>query len=74
MLFLKEKKCSEQQNKSEIRFGAYVKFRMSGCIQDFKVDGNHIKEEKIAFTSLLDIAIISKKKLIIRSLSITRDL
>jgi hypothetical protein len=50
---------------------------MNGCIQDFKVDGveeHNIKEEKIAFTSLLDIAIISKKKLIIRSLSITRDL
>lgn len=65
MLLLKEKKCLEKKNKSEIKFGAHVKFKMNGSIQNFKivgVDEANIKEKKIAFTSLLAIAIRSKKK------------
>ncbi|WP_257984742.1 GreA/GreB family elongation factor [Psychroflexus sp. MES1-P1E] len=55
----------EQQNKSEIRFGAHVKFKMNGSIQDSKivgVDEVNIKKNKIAFTSPLAMAMTSKKK------------
>jgi transcription elongation factor GreB len=55
----------EQQNKSEIRFGAHVKFKMNGSIQDFKivgVDEANIKEKKIAFTSPLARAMTSKRQ------------
>ena len=55
----------EQQNKSEVRFGATVMFNMNGSIQDFKivgVDEANIKEKKIAFTSPLAIAMTSKKE------------
>ncbi|WP_019038118.1 GreA/GreB family elongation factor [Psychroflexus tropicus] len=52
------------QNTQEVRFGAKVKFKMNGIQQTFQivgVDEANIKEKKIAFTSPIAKAIISKK-------------
>ncbi|MFO7745870.1 MAG: GreA/GreB family elongation factor [Psychroflexus sp.] len=55
----------KNQNQNEVRFGAKVKFKMNGNIQEFKivgVDEANVKQKKIAFTSPLAKAMTSKKE------------
>lgn len=54
----------ENQNQEEVRFGANIKFKMNGAIQNFQivgVDEANVKQKKIAFTSPLAQALTSKK-------------
>lgn len=53
------------QNQGEVRFGATVKFKMNGNIQEFQivgVDEANVKEKKIAFISPLAKAMTAKKQ------------
>ena len=55
----------ESQNQNKVRFGAKVKFKMNGNLQEFQivgVDEANVKEQKIAFISPLAKAMNSKKK------------
>ncbi|MBZ9627612.1 GreA/GreB family elongation factor [Psychroflexus sp. CAK57W] len=55
----------KDQNQSEVRFGAKVKFKMNGNVQEFQivgVDEANVKEKKIAFISPLAKAMTSKKE------------
>ncbi|GGE26551.1 GreA/GreB family elongation factor [Psychroflexus planctonicus] len=55
----------KNQNQNEVRFGAKVKFKMNGNIQEFQivgVDEADVKEKKIAFISPLAKALTSKKE------------
>ncbi len=55
----------KQQNQNEVRFGAKVKFKMNGNLQEFQivgVDEADVKEKKIAFISPLAKAMTSKKQ------------
>lgn len=54
----------KDQPQDEVRFGAKVKFKMNGNLQEFQivgVDEANVKEKKIAFTSPLAKAMTSKK-------------
>lgn len=55
----------KNQNQGEVRFGAKVKFKMNGNIQEFQITGvdeANVKEKKIAFVSPLAKAMTSKKQ------------
>lgn len=55
----------KNQNQNEVRFGAKVKFKMNGKVQEFQivgVDEADVKEKKIAFISPLAKAMTSKKE------------
>lgn len=55
----------KSQNQAEVRFGAIVKFKMNGNLQEFQivgVDEANVKEKKISFTSPLAKAMSSKKE------------
>lgn len=54
----------KNQNHTEVRFGAKIKFKMDRSIQKFQivgVDEADVKEKKIAFTSPLAKSMTSKK-------------
>ncbi len=55
----------KNQNQNEVRFGAKVKFKMNGNLQEFQivgVDEANVKENKIAFISPLAKAMNSMKE------------
>lgn len=55
----------KNQNQNEVRFGAKVKFKMNGNVQEFQivgVDEANVKKKKIAFISPLAKAMTSKKE------------
>lgn len=55
----------KDQIQNEVRFGAKVKFKMNGNLQEFQivgVDEANVKEKKIAFISPLAKAMTSKKE------------
>jgi transcription elongation factor GreB len=55
----------KQQNQNEVRFGAKVKFKMNGNLQEFQivgVDEANIKHKKIAFTSPLAKSLTSHQE------------
>lgn len=60
---LKTAQVIQPKNQNEVRFGAKVKFKMNGNIQEFQivgVDEANVKEKKIAFVSPLAKAMSSK--------------